>query len=461
MVRRIMVAVLVLTFISGQVFAQQAAAPQASAQQASEPQEVKTDVTSTKEGYVSLDFQDANIRNVLEILALKSGVNIVASPEVKGTITLRLNDVPWQDALDVILQTYGYAFEKKGNVIVVSTVTELKKRREDTQTLSEQEAVVTKTFTLNFAKAAKVVESIGKMKSTHGNIDFDERTNTVIITDAVSKVDLMGSVIRKLDSTTPQVSIEAKIVETTFTDAENFGIDWAAQITAGGAKRPIVFPFGKRGDADLSLTAPNAFPGTDTTTTAANTQFSYGTLDFTKLQAVFQMLKTKSDTNILSNPRIVTLDNQTATIKVGEQYPIPQYTYNEQQATLQISGWEYKDVGIIFDVTPHVNDAGFVTLDVEPKITAITTFVTVENTSVPRLSNESAKTSVVIKEGETLVIGGLLKNQTTDTKKKVPLLGDIPIVGLAFQKKEKSVTKTDLLIFITPHIVTPQIPTGS
>nr|HPN89103.1 secretin and TonB N-terminal domain-containing protein [Candidatus Omnitrophota bacterium] len=251
---------------------------------------VKTEVVSTKEGYVSLDFRDASIKNVLEILALKSGVNIVASPEVKGMISLRLNDVPWQDALDVILQTYGYAYEKRGNIILVSSVGELKKRRADNVVLAEQEPLVTRTFSLSFAKASKAIESIQKMKSERGSVNFDERTNTLIITDIGRKIDLMENVIKKLDMTTPLISIEAKIVKTSFDDQENLGINWTNTITAYGAARPIVFPFDKSGQATTSISAPDAFPGADTSKTS-NKQFAYGTLDFTSLKAVFDFLK--------------------------------------------------------------------------------------------------------------------------------------------------------------------------
>ncbi|MBZ0166492.1 MAG: type II and III secretion system protein, partial [Candidatus Omnitrophica bacterium] len=203
--------------------------------------------------------------------------------------------------------------------------------------------------------------------------------------------------------------------------------------------------------------ATDPFPGPDPTEGNANAEFSYGTLNFSQVQAVFELLKSRSDTDILQNPRIVTLDNQPAQITVGSQYPIPTYTYNEEQARLQVSGWEYKDIGIIFDVTPHVNNAGFITLEVQPKITAILDFVTVENTTLPRLSNESTTTRVLIKDGDTLVIAGLITDQVTETKKKTPILGDIPLVGLLFTKTEDSVTKTDLIIFITPHIVTPEM----
>ncbi len=403
----------------------------------------------TTDGIVSLDFQDADLRNVLKVLAYKSGMNIVASPEVAGTVTIQLTNVPWQKALDVIVSTYGYGYERRGNIITVTTVENLKKRREDQQVLADQEPLVTETFVINFGKAGEVVESIDKMKTSRGSINFDQRTNVLIVRDVQSNMDLIRDVVKTLDSVTPQVLIEAKVVETTLSDADKLGVDWVVKATASGSKSPTIYPFESN---QTNPYIPTSFPAAD------SDLFSYGTLDFSTVSAVFEMLSSRSDTNILSNPKIVTLDNQPARIVVGSQYPIPQYTYNTDQAKLQVSGWDYKDIGIIFEVTPHVNNAGLVTLDLEPKITAILDFVTVENTSLPRLSTEEAKTRVMIANGETLVIAGLIKDQTTITKRKIPFLGDVPLLGAIFQKKESTKSKTELLIFLTPHIITAPHP---
>lgn len=407
----------------------------------------KEDVSISQEGNVSLDFRDADIQNVLRILAYKSGVNIVAGPDVTGLVTIQLTSVPWKQALDVILQTYGYAYEQRGNIITVTTVENLKKRREDAVILSDQEPLDTKTFVLNYAKASDIIESIEKMKTERGSINYDERTNSLVVRDISSNVDLIAEVIKDLDTITPQVLIEAKIVETTLSNTEKLGIDWVTAATITGAKRPHIWPF--------TVDTANKYIPTNIPS-AGSSEFSYGTLNFSQLQAVLELLRSRTDTNILSNPRIVTLDNQTARIVVGSQYPIPQYTYNEEQARLQVSGWEYKDIGIIFEVTPHVNNAGYVSLELEPKVTEILDFVKVENTSLPRLSTEAAKTTVMIKDGETLVIAGLIKDQATDIKNKTPILGDIPILGLIFQKTSKTITKTDLLIFLTPHIISSE-----
>ena len=402
-----------------------------------------------QEGNVSLDFKDADIKNVLRILAYKSGMNIVSSPEVTGVVTIQLDNVPWQRALEVILSTYGYGYDQKGNIITVTTIENLKKRREDVRLLADQEPLTTKTFVLNYAKVSTIITSLEKMKTARGSLNFDERTNTLIVRDTAANVELIAGVIATLDTTTPQVLIEAKIIETTLSNKENLGVDWTAKLTLSGGKRPTTFPFIAE---DSSKMSPSTFIRA---AAPAATDFSYGTLNFAQLQAVLELLKTRTDTHILSNPRIVTLDNQKANIVVGSQYPIPTYTFNEQQARLQVSGWEYKDIGIIFNVTPHVNGAGFITLEIEPKVTDILDYVTVENTQLPRLSAESAKTNVMIKDGETLVIAGLVKNKTDDVKSRVPFLGDIPIVGKVFQKSNKTVSKTELLLFLTPHIITP------
>jgi len=421
----------------------------AAAEIAKEPIAVEPEIVMDN-GLVSLDFRDADIQDVLRVLSFKSGVNIVTGPEVVGLVTIKLTDVPWQRALDVVLQTYGYAYDRKGNIITVTTIENLKKRREDAMLLAEQERLETKTFFLNYAKASQIITSIEKMCTTRGSVNFDERTNALIVQDIPSNLELIEEVVTRLDETTPQVLIEAKIVETTLTDAEELGFDWTVQVSANGSSRTTTFPFAARSD-NKYLNPP--FPTDDDYLKGV---FQYGTIDSTSLGLVFEMLKTRSNTDILSNPRIVTLDNKPARIVVGSQYPIPVYTYNEDQAKLQVSGWEYKDIGIIFEVTPHVNNAGLVTLDLKPKVTAILETVTVENTDLPRLSIEEAVTSVMVKDGETLVIAGLVKDQVTETKKKVPILGSIPLLGKLFQKDEGGVTKTDLLIFITPHIITPE-----
>lgn len=404
------------------------------------------EVVVTTPGNVTLDFRDADIRNVLRILAYKSGVNIVAGPDVAGLITIQLSDIPWEDALKVILKTYGYGYERSGNVITVNTYEKLAEKRKIEKELAEQEPLITEVFSLNYAKAKEVSVSLREMLTTRGRVNFDERTNTVVVTDSISNMEKIRKIMPSLDLVTPQVLIEAKVIETKLDNTDKLGIDWTAKISAYGAQRPITWPFPRIRDNEFMK---DAFPA------AASTEFKFGTLNFQQLQAVLELLSTRTDTNTLSNPRIVTLDNQPASITVGTKWPVAEYTYNSEQAKWQVSGWKYQEYGIILKVTPHVNKEGYVTMDIAPQVSDKTGEVSFDTAAIPILSTQETSTRVMVKDGETLIIAGLLKDKTTDTKKKIPILGDIPLLGLLFQKSEKVLEKTDLLIFITPHIITP------
>ncbi len=432
---------LMLAGISSSVLGQQTVAGTQSA---------ALDVEMSQSGNVSVDFKDADIRNVLKVLAYKSGVNIIAAPEVVGQVSIQLKDVPWQKALDVILSTYGYSYEQDGKILMVTTIDNLKKRRENMKALAEQELVISETFVLNYGKAEEVRASIDKMKSPRGSIHWDKRMNAIIVSDVETSLRMIRAVIKELDTVTPQVYIEAKMIETTLNKSENLGIDWNVVASVTGPMRATTYPF--TGNSQNKYTNSPDFP---VSTDEVEPFFQYGTLDLTKATAMLNMLKSRADTNIVSNPKIVTLNNQTAKIVVGSQYPVPQYTYNSDQGKMQVSGWNYIDIGVVFVVTPHVNNAGMVTLDLEPTVTDILDYVQVEGTQMPRLSTESARTTVMIADGDTLVIAGLIKTKKGDTRKKFPILGDIPILGLPFQSKIAQDQKTDLVIFMTPKIVTP------
>ncbi|MEI6438116.1 MAG: secretin N-terminal domain-containing protein [Candidatus Omnitrophota bacterium] len=404
----------------------------------------------TKSGNVSLDFREADIKNVLKVLSYKSGINMIAGPEVVGLVNIQLKDVPWQKALDVILSTYGYSYEQKGTIIMVTTVENLKKRREDAKLLADQEPVATETFVLNFSKAEEVVKSMDKMKTARGSINFDVRTNAVIVTDVSSNLELMKEVVKKLDTVTPQVLIEAKIIKTSLGKDETMGVDW---LSLSQVKGTVAFP--SRAHSFPWTTNKDVYLPAETVTTPTLT---YGTLSISTLNVILDALKKRSNTKSVSNPRLVTMDNQTARIQVGDQYPVPQYTYSAEANAMQVSGWNYIDTGLIFKVTPHINSASLITMEIEPQVTKIGAPVVVQTTSMPILSTEVVKTTVMIKDGETLVIAGLISDDKDTTDYHVPILGDIPILGIPFHHKTETTTKTELLIFLTPHIITQAAP---
>ncbi|MFH0839949.1 MAG: secretin N-terminal domain-containing protein [Candidatus Omnitrophota bacterium] len=456
-------------------------------------EEPKYDMMSERisPGNITVDFKEADIRTVLRILSEKSGVNIVASKDVEGTITIRLNNVYWEKALDIICKNYSCAFERDGNIIRVTTVENLK-----------QEELTTEVFSLNYANAEDVAGAVAEMLSLRGKdkVRFDERTNVLIVTDIPTNLYKIRQVVDKLDKRTPQVLIEAKIIETTLIDTENLGIDWTVKLSAYGAKRPITFPFTVSGtlsylgipkdmwntfmprvEGDTTYDIQDATGGAPATITATTEspfpielgefrqwsdspfpvtgadQFTFGTLDFSQFSLVLEYLKSRRDTNVLSNPRIATLNNQEATILVGTILAIPKFERNPDTGTMEVTGYTEKDLGIKLNVIPHINASGDIVVDLRPEISALLGFDTLDAARglvAPRYSTREATTQIMVRDGETIMIGGLINENTVNLKKKVPWLGDIPVLGRAlFTKTEESIQKTELIIFMTVHLI--------
>jgi type IV pilus assembly protein PilQ len=425
---------------------------------------------------ITMDFKDADIKDVLRLISDKSDMNIIAGGEVQGTVTLKLEDVPWEKALNIILKTQGYVYERDDNIIRVTTRENL-----------SMEDLETKLFSLNYADAESIATNLTEMLSPRGKVQFDARTNQVILTDITSNLNKLGGIIEQLDGRTPQIQIEARVIETTLGKDETLGVDWETQILADGARRATTLPFSNWSSdgrlyptPDADYTYDSSWQVTDidsdfnykndlpisskdaitwsslpavTGETGQEEYFQYGTLDFTGLQATLEALSTRTDTNVLSNPRITTLNNQEAKITVGTKWPVANYSYSDETGRWNVSGWEYIEYGIILTVTPTVNKDGYITLTVIPEVSDLNGSVTFEGAEVPIISTKQAEVQVMIRDSETLVIGGMIKDKTINTRKKVPFLGDIPILGYLFSKNDTEVEKRDLLIFLTPHIL--------
>ncbi|MFH1578517.1 MAG: type IV pilus secretin PilQ [Candidatus Omnitrophota bacterium] len=406
---------------------------------------------------VTFDFKDADIKNVLKIISYKSGINIVAMPEVRGAVTIRLHDVHWEKALETIVRTYGFGYEwLNDKVIMVSTLEKLAEQRKSQEAAAEKEPLDTKAFALNFSKAEEVKVAIEKLVSERGRIALEVRTNTLIITDTKSNLVKISRVIDDLDKVTPQVLIEARIVETTLSDTERMGIKWTVGGTIQGSARPTTFPFTTSSDNKY---LPDNIPAATTAPDKTGSLFQLGTLDATSTMAILDLLFTDTDTEMLSNPRIVTLDNQPAVIEVVTLDPTPQWSYNKEQNAYVMTNYRQEKYGITLKVTPQVNKLGYVTLNIQPEVSEWLRDKTLSGGSglsvdLPVIYRQTTSTTVMVKDGNTLVIGGLIKNKTTDTTQKIPILGDIPILGLLFRHTDKTTEKKDLLIFITPRILT-------
>lgn len=434
-------------------------------------------------GNITVNFKGADIKTVLAYISEVAGVDIVPAPDVKGIIDLKLNNKPWKVALDIILRNYGFAYEREGDIIRVVTVDKLK-----------QEELVTSAFNLNYGKSKEIVNSIKDIVTERGKVMYDERTNTVLVTDIPTNIYRVGQIIDRLDKRTEQVLIEARIIETVLDDTEKLGIDWNVKFSVSGAKRPTTIPFdyfktpfsNKKGElneyfpqvqtaqpqsttvgtggvteTDTASEFPNSEGGFFGFPYAGTDQFSFGTLDFSEFKAVLEMIKSRSNTDIVSNPRIATLNNTEALINVGQTLNLPVYERNSSTGKMEITGYQPKDLGILLKVTPHVNDRGEIVVDLAPQISDLIRYDTLDKASgvvAPVFSARQAKTQVMVKDGDTIFIGGLIKENDVDVKKKLPflgdLLGDIPYIGLLVSKKEKTKQKTELIFFITVNLMT-------
>ena len=446
--------------------AEAAASSTTEAATTSEESAVSAAQTPSPGGLISVDFKDADIRQVLRIISLKSGVDIVAGTDVEGLVTIKLTNVPWEQALEIILRTYGYTYERKGRIVRVMTVAEL-----------EKEALATDVFPLNYAKAKEVPDIIGEMLSDRGKIKFDERTNTVIVTDIPSNLFQIKQVVERLDQRTPQALIEAKIVETKLNRNEKLGIDWSSSLTLTNTSPTITstFPFltgaslGKFGEKFIPQASATASPtggsflGGRVPTTGGT--FTFGTLGVSTFSTVLNFLNSRTNTNIVSNPSIAVLNNQQAKIHIGAEYPIPNYTIEPTTGKTTISGFSAKNIGTILTVTPHVNPSEEIVVDILPEVIASTEKVEFSTgqgstVSLPQFTIQTAQTQVRIRSGETIAIGGLIKEAKIHKETKVPLLGDIPVVGWLFKNISKNESagasdpeRQDLLIFLTVKLM--------
>ncbi|MBU2222065.1 MAG: secretin and TonB N-terminal domain-containing protein [Candidatus Omnitrophica bacterium] len=410
----------------------------------------------------SLEFREVDIKDILRQLAKQYNLNIVFSENVKSLVTVQLNNVTVEQALDSIITVNGFSYTKKENVYKVATQEE-----------AQREGKQTKLFKLNNADALKLKDTLVKVLTAEGAIEADSRSNSILVTDSLTSINKIEQMMSVLDELTPQVLIEARLIETSLTNNENLGIDWNTQITAQGAKRQITFPFDPLGAGitDQNQWYRNFFPSsnpTDSNFTSNSsfafpyvntTSFTFGTLDFTSLTAVFKILKSRTDTKLIANPRIVTINNQKATINVGKVIPIATYQMDSTTGNWQVTGWENINVGINLEVTPQISPDGHIRLKLKPEVSSEVGTISPNTVNQrPVISTRTAETEVQIRDGQTVVIAGLVKSKDYTSVSKIPILGDIPFIGYLFKRKDVGTStepkeKTDLMIFVTARIM--------
>jgi len=442
-------------------------------------------------GNITLDFKDADIRDVLKIISHKSGVNIVCTPEVIGTVTIRLVDVRWEKALDVILRTYGFAYEKVGDIIIVAPIERLTEQKKREFELAEVQSPVTEIFNLKFIDAADAKKSLEPLLSPRGRITVLEttgqagwefgvgelgkrkraaegrisRSKTLIVSDILPVIERIKELLRKIDLQPQQILIEARIMEANRDKLRDFGLDWATGGEGVSSSLGHVPINKKEGKAIGTLGAqilgpqPSVFtPKAPITPTTAGLRLIYRKLTGTQFETILHILEEKVKANTLSAPRILTLNNQEASILVGTKFPFLKSIISAEGRFVGQEFDRYQDIGIQFNVVPQVAGEDSINLIIHPAITSYTETVKARSADgetlaeYPIIITREAETQILMKDGETVVIGGLLKDVKSKGVIGIPILKDIPILGLLFQRKTIDIGKIDLLIFITARV---------
>ncbi len=379
-----------------------------------------------EEKLLSMDFKDADIHNVLRIIGQRAGLNIIAGPELTGTVTISFKGVTAEDALDAILRVRGFGYERKKDII---RVMRLAKEIPEIET-------TTKIFELNYAEAPmiKTMLTESKMLSTAGRLIVDVRSNTLMVIDTPVKIEEIGSMIAELDKRPLQVAIESKIIEIRLSTMEKLGVDWTWV-------KKTAEQMSKGSDIDLGFSDAIGY-------------FKYGALGKSDFAAVLEALADRTDTQILSNPKITTLDHESAEIKVQTKVPYYETTdvVTEAGVTRYERNWKEKDVGVSLTVTPHIGKDDYIIMDVKPVISVLQEMTPGDN-PYPVIMTRETTSSVMVKDGDTLVIGGLIKDEETTTRSGVPGLMKVPVIKYLFSRKIHKITKSELIIFVTPRIV--------
>lgn len=472
-------------------------------------------VQGSRGGYrgdkLSLNFQNVDVRALLQVIADFTNLNIITSDSVQGNITLRLKDVPWDQALDIVMQSKGLDMRKNGNVLWVAPKDELLTKEkldlESKSQITDLEPIRSEIFQLNFTKSTDVAKVLSdtnnRIVSKRGSVIADQRTNQLFVLDTASRLEDIRKFIQKVDIATRQVLIEARVVQASDKFTRNlgarFGINDRRQVayretsytkadgTVGTLYQPVYdagrgvgYTIGGNQSGVGNLSSQNGAPSSlspatvglgQSATSLADTNFvnlpasgiggaspgqfavSLFNSAFTKfLNLEISALEADNKAKVISSPRVVTADQVKATIKQGEEIPY-------QRATASgATSIEFKEFVLKLEVTPQITPDGNVLLEVEVTKDAVGRLVqTALGTFIPAKDTRSVQTKVLVENGGTVILGGIFEQVESNNVNKVPLLGDIPFLGWLFKNQSKTEDKTELLIFISPRVVSERV----
>jgi type IV pilus assembly protein PilQ len=369
---------------------------------------------------ISIDLENADILTVLRALSEYAGVNIVAGKDVKGTVTVRLHNVPWHQALEIILRAAGYAYREDPGVIRVDTAENLDKQDFDLPLISN-------IYKLEFANPREMLNKIQAMLSPKGKANVDERTNAVVVTEVEPIHEKIKQLVKLLDTPTPQVEIMAKVVDIDASQSQGLGIDW----TIKGLESRLL-------RADLASNPNPAIAGYGV--------FNIGSVpSLAQVSATINLLEEKGKANTVSAPRVSAVDNKKASILGGQRFGIP---------TRDLAGntvIQFYTVGTKLEVTPHINSLEEITMEIHAEVSELDKASALAGR--PIITTSEADSKVLVKDGNTVVIGGFIRKKETKNVRGIPILKNIPIIGALIRETTTTYEDRELLIFITPTII--------
>jgi type IV pilus assembly protein PilQ len=388
----------------------------------------------------NLTFQAADIRAVIRFLADYGQVNVVVAPNVQGSVTISVRNVTWEQALKIIGQTYDLSvvFEKDGYIRVLSSPdyrkeqTEMEKHNMEKETMARLDV---KIIRLANTAAGELVTSVKSLMTDRGKVDADERTNSLILQEVPENIDKLITFIRELDRPARQIKISAQILEISSKDVNELGIDWSV----------------------AGQYSPNADRSISEELTQSGNRVTDGLIEYNvtalqrgwDLKATVAAIVSSGKGKIIAHPEITTVDNKEARIQMGQRVPVKQF---DQSGNVVI---QFEEVGTILRVTPHITAENQILMHLMPERSTVQLDA---NGLIINTSN--AETNVVVNNGQTAIIGGLTTQDEVETESGVPILKDIPIIGTVFKYTQKSVENRDLVIFVTPTIVSEDLAEG-
>lgn len=437
---------------------------------------------------ISLDFQDIEVRRVLQLLADFTDINMVAADSVQGNITLRLKDVPWDQALDIVLKTKNLDKRRNGNVIWIAPVSELIKAEEEEAKAIAQSVKLsplqTEYIQLSYAKAVDIEklitqgknsgnanssssgstnldplgDSVGSLLSPRGTISVDPRTNTIIVNDTARKIDQIRKMIDLLDVSVKQVMVEARIVRASTEFSKQMGVKWGIlsqgvtnnnSLLVGGSDTTLWDLRDPDDDGTYTIQRPDNLNVDLGVTAAGASKIAFGLISLSDFMLDLELSALQADGygEVISTPKVLTADKQQAKVASGTQIPYQSAEGGGQNA---VSKTEFIDATLSLDVTPSITPEGRVQMNLLIKNDSVGS---VTPTGQYTINKNEINTNVLVDNGETIVLGGIFEQQTINQQTKVPFLGDIPYLGRLFRKDVKTDNKSELLIFVTPRIV--------